>query len=249
MSAELDGQAAFLARVRKALGRGPLPAAGVAAVLPRAVTPEAREALARARARTREERLSLAGGMREAAAPVRLQVLCVDDAAAARAAIAAIAAAARPEWSPRKALCAWDHELLRPLDLPGLCQGSGLEFVAPGPDPASLRSACAVACVGVTAADACVAETGTMLLLSGPDRPRAVSLLPSVHVAVCRLSNLVADFGELYALLHERGHAGGGLPASFTLISGPSKTADIEAVMVHGAHGPREAHLIVVADA
>lgn len=249
MKAELEAQAAFLARVRQALGRGPLPAEQAAAVLPRAVDPAARERLERARARTRGERLALAERMREAAAPVRLQVRCVDDAAAARAAVAAIAAAARPEWSPRKALCAWDHELLRPLDLPGLCKASGQEFIAPGPDPASLRSACAVACVGVTAADACVAETGTMLLLSGPDRPRAVSLLPSVHVAVCRLSDLVADFGELYALLHEREQAGGGLPGSFTLISGPSKTADIEAVMVHGAHGPREAHLIVVTDA
>jgi L-lactate dehydrogenase complex protein LldG len=246
MSTANGNQAAFLARVRAALGRGPLSADVAAGVLPREMSPEAQEKLARVRARSRAERLALADRMREAAAQVRHQVRCVQTPAEAAAAIADIAAVAAPEWAERKGLCAWDHELLRTLDLAGLCAAQGMDYYQADADPAALRQAAAQACVGVTAADACVAETGTVVLFSGPGRPRLVSLLPSIHVAVARLDAVVADFPELYALLAERQHAGG-LPGSFVYVSGPSKTGDIEAVMVHGVHGPCETHLILIA--
>ncbi len=243
---DLGNQATFLARVRAALGRGPLSPEQAAAVLPRGLEPAAQERLARIRARSYQERLALVEQMRQAAALVKHQVQCVASPAEAAAAIASIAAEAAPEWAEGKSLCAWDHELLRPLDLAGLCANQGMEFYLAGEDPAALRSAAAQACLGVTAADLCVAETGTVLLHSGPGRPRAVSLLPSIHVAVARLDAVVADFPELYAALAEREHTDG-LPGSWVFVSGPSKTGDIEAVMVHGVHGPCATHLIVVA--
>lgn len=243
---DFANQAAFLARVRAALGRGSLSAEQAAAVLPRSLDEAAREKLARLRGRGHAERLALVEQMRQAAALVKHAVQLVANPAEAAAAIAAIAAQAAPEWAERKSLCAWDHDLLRPLDLAGLCASQGMDFHLAGEDPAALRSAAAQACLGVTAADLCVAETGTALLHSGPGRPRAVSLLPSIHVAVARLDAVVADFPELYAALAERGHAAG-LPGSWVLVSGPSKTGDIEAVMVNGVHGPCATHLIVIA--
>jgi len=66
--------------------------------------------------------------------------------------------------------------------------------------------------------------------------------VPSVHIAVLPLDRLVAELSEIYAHLE----ALDPMPAAVTFISGPSKTADIEAQLVHGAHGPREMHLFVV---
>jgi L-lactate dehydrogenase complex protein LldG len=81
-----------------------------------------------------------------------------------------------------------------------------------------------------------------------PGQARTVSLLPSIHVAVIELNQIVADLKELYALLKWDPRARSeGLTNCMTFISGPSKTADIEATMVHGAHGPREVVVYVIA--
>jgi L-lactate dehydrogenase complex protein LldG len=101
----------------------------------------------------------------------------------------------------------------------------------------------------VTGADFCLADTATLVLITRPGQARSVSLLPSIHVAVVDAGRLLADLAELYTLLRWDA-AGDGKPekvfSTMTLICGPSKTADIEATLVQGAHGPRELHLIVV---
>ena len=80
-----------------------------------------------------------------------------------------------------------------------------------------------------------------------PGQARSVSLVPSIHVAVITLDQIVRDLEELYALLrNDLGQSGEGLGRCTTFISGPSKTADIELTMVHGAHGPRALHLFVI---
>ncbi len=74
-----------------------------------------------------------------------------------------------------------------------------------------------------------------------------MSLVPAVHVAVLTLDQMLANLTELYALLEQDRIAHkNGLTHHMVFISGPSKTADIELTMVHGAHGPREMHLVVV---
>ena len=97
--------------------------------------------------------------------------------------------------------------------------------------------------VGITGAFCAIAETGTLLLLSGPDTPGATSLLPETHIAIVSASRIVLGMEEAWNLVRaERGE----LPRAVNLISGPSRTGDIEQTIVLGAHGPYRVHIIVV---
>ena len=97
--------------------------------------------------------------------------------------------------------------------------------------------------VSVTPAFCAIAETGTLMLLSGPQTPASVSLLPETHIAVVPVSRIVATMEDAFALLRAE-H--GGLPRAVNFISGPSRTGDIEQTIVLGAHGPCRVHLILV---
>lgn len=100
--------------------------------------------------------------------------------------------------------------------------------------------------VGITGAYCAVAETGTLMLLSGPDTPAATSLLPETHIAVVAAGRIVAGMEEAWNLVrNERGE----LPRAVNFISGPSRTGDIEQTIVLGAHGPYRVHIVVVAGA
>ena len=92
-----------------------------------------------------------------------------------------------------------------------------------------------------------MAESATLVLPIRPGQPRSISLVPSIHIAVITADQILANFKELYALLRwgPKGE-GAELDNCLSFISGPSKTADIEATLVHGAHGPRELILIVL---
>ena len=79
------------------------------------------------------------------------------------------------------------------------------------------------------------------MLLGGKGRARSVSLVPSIHIAVVPAGRIVGSYRRMLSALNART-----LPSHATVITGPSKTADIEATLVHGAHGPREMHLFVV---
>jgi len=101
--------------------------------------------------------------------------------------------------------------------------------------------------IGITSADYCIAETATLTMKTRPGQPRCVSLLPSIHVAVVRLDQILWNLKELYLLLKwDSYEQAEGITDCMTFISGPSKTADIEATLVHGAHGPRELYLFVL---
>jgi len=95
--------------------------------------------------------------------------------------------------------------------------------------------------IGITAPSITVAESATLVQLTSPGCPRSTSLVPSIHIALIRSENLVASLEEAYALLEELAPK-----ESFVFISGPSKTADIEAHLVQGAHGPKELHIILL---
>lgn len=99
--------------------------------------------------------------------------------------------------------------------------------------------------VGITGAFCAIAETGTLALLSGPDTPATVSLLPETHVAILRASRVVAGMEEAWKLLRDEL---GELPRAVNFISGPSRTGDIEQTIVLGAHGPYRVHIVIVAD-
>lgn len=97
--------------------------------------------------------------------------------------------------------------------------------------------------LGITGVFCAIAETGTMVLLAGPDCPTATALLPDTHVAVVPAGRIVEGMEESFALIRrERGP----LPRAINLISGPSRTGDIEQTIVLGAHGPFRVHVIVL---
>jgi L-lactate dehydrogenase complex protein LldG len=111
------------------------------------------------------------------------------------------------------------------------------------------REESARAQIGVTGADFVLAETGTLILLSGRGRPRATSLLPDTHIAIFDRSRLVeslAQVGILLEALHEDPTASMS-GAMINFITGPSRTADIELTLTRGVHGPKDVHAIFVA--
>lgn len=97
--------------------------------------------------------------------------------------------------------------------------------------------------VGITGVFAAVAETGTLMLLSGPETPAAMHLLPETHVAIVPASRIVAHYEDGFALMRAEC---GQPPRAMNLVSGPSRTADIEQTIVLGAHGPYRVHLIII---
>jgi L-lactate utilization protein LutC len=98
--------------------------------------------------------------------------------------------------------------------------------------------------LGITGVDHLIAETGTIVLRAQPDQPRSVSLLPPVHIAVAEISQLLPDLFDLFAA--ESGKGPTGLPSCLNLITGPSKTGDIELNLVTGVHGPGQLHVVLV---
>ncbi|HSM56210.1 MAG TPA: lactate utilization protein [Candidatus Sulfomarinibacteraceae bacterium] len=109
-----------------------------------------------------------------------------------------------------------------------------------------LRAFCAGADVGVSGADVALAETGTLVLSSGPQQSRMVTLLPPLHLALLPASRLTTD---LFTWVAQRQRdEPGGMPANVTLISGPSKTADIEQTLAVGVHGPKRLIVFLYGD-
>jgi L-lactate dehydrogenase complex protein LldG len=96
---------------------------------------------------------------------------------------------------------------------------------------------------GLTGCFCAIAETGTVLLLSSPVMPKTNALLPDTHICVVRRSRLVKSMEDAFALVRaEIGEP----PRSMFMVSGPSRTADIEQTIVIGAHGPYRVHAILV---
>jgi L-lactate utilization protein LutC len=98
------------------------------------------------------------------------------------------------------------------------------------------------ATVGMTGAMAALADTGTLVLTSGPGRPRLASLLPPVHIALLPIGTLLPSLPDLFArhtALTEQG-------SNLIFITGPSRTSDIELTPVYGVHGPKTVHVILV---
>jgi L-lactate dehydrogenase complex protein LldG len=110
---------------------------------------------------------------------------------------------------------------------------------------AALREKAPEADLGVTGTDYAVAETGSCVILSKPGVSRMTSLLPPVHVAIVEPQQVLADLDELFILLGAA-YAQDRLSPYLNLISGPSRTGDIEQTLVIGAHGPKKAHLIII---
>jgi L-lactate dehydrogenase complex protein LldG len=97
--------------------------------------------------------------------------------------------------------------------------------------------------LSVTPAAAGIAETGSVVLRSGPSSPTSLNFLPDIHVVVLRTSDIVAHAEDVWARLRAEG---GDWPRAVNIVSGPSRTADVGGIVVRPAHGPKSVHLILV---
>jgi len=97
---------------------------------------------------------------------------------------------------------------------------------------------------GITSCEAIVAQLGSILVSSASSGGRALSILPHVHVVVARVDQVVPDLAA--ALEQVRARHGDRMPSMLSFITGPSRTGDIERILVLGAHGPKELYLVLV---
>jgi L-lactate dehydrogenase complex protein LldG len=95
---------------------------------------------------------------------------------------------------------------------------------------------------GITATYGAIAEIGALILWSSPEEPRQISLVPPIHVSVLKADNIYNTFLEVM----QKENWAGNMPTNAFLVSGPSKTADIELTLAFGVHGPKELIVLIV---
>ncbi|PIE68156.1 MAG: lactate utilization protein C [Deltaproteobacteria bacterium] len=251
----------FLGTVRSALGHaGDLSRQAPNGLFPTHPSEKSLARLERIRHRQEDERDALIQRLKTAAEPISLEVHCVSSASGAATVMVDKIVSVPTEWNGPRQVCTWNDPLIDSLGLKSLLAKHGIPVVSmtdfvpladadriSADQQAALRKGVVDSFVGITTADFCVADTGTLVLRTRPGQPRSVSLVPSIHMAVITADRIVANFKELYAILRWNSPDDGvDLSTCMTFISGPSKTADIEATLVHGAHGPRAMVLIVI---
>lgn len=98
---------------------------------------------------------------------------------------------------------------------------------------------------GVSHATAGIAETGTVAMMSGQDNPTTINFLPEHHIIVIKAADIRGDMESVWSMVREK-QGKGEMPRALNLITGPSRSGDIEQTILLGAHGPRALHVIVV---
>ncbi len=129
----------------------------------------------------------------------------------------------------------WQTPELRQLGVERVLEGLGVEIVS----PYAGKYALAACDLGVTGADAAFPETGTLLLRSTPERPRMVSLVPRIHLAIITPAILLPDLSPAFARVQGEGY--------WVFVTGPSRTADIELTVTIGVHGPKALYVWSIA--
>jgi L-lactate dehydrogenase complex protein LldG len=221
----MSGREAILAKVRRALGAGGDEAERRAAVETRLREPPVHLIPQRGQL-DRAGRIDLFGRMAESVQATVARVAspaAVPEAVAEHLRRANLPAELRMGADPRLAALPWDRTQLTIRH--GASDGSDA--------------------VGVSHAEAGVAETGTLVLLSGPDNPTTINFLPDTHLVVVRAEDIVGDYETVWRRLRER-LGPGAMPRLVNMITGPSRSADIEQTLLLGAHGPRALHIVVV---
>jgi len=102
--------------------------------------------------------------------------------------------------------------------------------------------------VGVTGCFCALAETGTLVLASGPQTHASTHLLPETHIALVPASRIVKGMEDAFALLRDERGGPDMLPRALNMVSGPSRTGDIELTIVLGAHGPYRVHVVLATE-
>ncbi len=144
-----------------------------------------------------------------------------------------------------KRVIGWDAPLIENLALAGSLEKFGVEFLSDRAGEIDFVRAAIDSDIGITTVDYALADTGTLVLISGEGRARAASLVPPVHVAIVEARQIIAGLDDLFVLLAENERE---LASAITFITGPSRTADIELTLVVGVHGPQQLHVILLTD-
>ena len=148
------------------------------------------------------------------------------------------------------------HPVLAELDIESAMRGSGISLgvmalgdeeqgVARESRRDQLRQQVIAADIGITGVDYAIAETGSCVLLPRKGLSRVVSLVPPVHIAVVKSGQVLPSLDELFTL-RRHDFLTGDIGSYLNLISGPSRSADIEYQLVTGVHGPGEVHMILL---
>ncbi len=246
----IANQEEFINSIKMALGKPLAASPAKVDVFGSQMSEESKALLARIKNRTPAERKKLLETLIDAAGPINLKVVACDGISAVTVAIEKLVGEKDPEWGDQKSVVAWSHPLVESLNLPAALSEKKIpvfitDLKATAEEDAQQRIV--EAYIGITSADFCMADTAALVMRTRPGQARTVSLLPAIHIAVIELDHIIADLKELYALLKWDPHVRqDGLTNCMTFISGPSKTAEIEATMVHGAHGPREVHVFII---
>lgn len=150
-------------------------------------------------------------------------------------------------YAPTSALC-WRHPVLEKLSLGELLASKAIERLdydsLSSLPPGEQRERILAAGIGISSTTLAVAETGSLAVASGAGSERVASLLPPVHVAIVAADQIVPDLFDLFAIMQDSASA---MPSNWTLITGPSKTGDLELKLTTGVHGPGKWHVIAVA--
>ena len=128
----------------------------------------------------------------------------------------------------------WNKAHLKRLGIADTLQSLGVELVSPNADKHEI----AQCDLGITEADYLLPETGTLVLRSSSEKPRAVSLVPRVHLAIVHPEMLRSDMHQVFAEAKDSNY--------LVFITGPSRTADIELTVTLGVHGPKNLHVWIM---
>lgn len=100
--------------------------------------------------------------------------------------------------------------------------------------------------VGITDVQSAIAETGSIVMASSADRSRCAHVIPPVHVAIVRAAQILPDMIDYWRAFPLGGGENQSTSSAIVLVTGPSKTADIEGILITGVHGPGEVHVVLI---
>jgi len=253
----MSSQEAFLARVRRALHKEPLSPATRPPLLWRGQDTAA--AAAALQTRLVAQRPALVAQLRQELDAVGGVVAHVHSAAEAVAYVTHLA-----QEKDATLVVRWQSDLLDTLEIDAALQQHGVAVhvttlpaeALPGETSSAtvmtarrqeLRDMLARADLGLSGVDYVIAETGTLVLTAKAGQMRGVSLLPPVHVAVARTSQVIATLADFLLLVQQAGpEVQQALSSCVSFVTGPSRTGDIELKLTVGVHGPGELHLVLL---
>lgn len=239
----MDNQNSFLATIRTALGHPPADERWKTRFPGLFSDPDLEESCSTMQSRTASEQEQLVEMLVNKANQINITTHIAKSLDQAAAAVVELIRSKNPEFSHNKHIVMHDHPDIAALELWNRFSREAVTLHTTFSADLQVRDKTVASFIGITAPAIAVADSATLIELTGPGRPSSTSLVPSIHVALLRRENLVADMSEAYARLEGERHLD-----RFVFISGPSKTADIEAHLVFGAHGPCELHIIVLSE-